>query len=204
MARASITDTQELLHFRGKLVKFADELRVSLADADGEIQRTLSWLDGEAPNHWQRQLRKLHEQVQQTKAAIRDKKLSKTPTGAAPSTAIEEKQLRMLLQKQEHAQQKLANCKRWRQLLDKEVLAYRGMARRAHGIVETTVPAATAELDRAATALEQYTSLAAPEAPRPADSASDADSVARPTDVIEPPTEPDTDEPANPEADDER
>jgi len=186
MARASITDTQELLRFRAKLVKFADELRVALSDADGEVQRTLAWLEGEAPNHWQRQIRKLHEQAQQTKAVIRDKKLSKTPSGAAPSTAIEEKQLRLIVQKHEEAQQKLANCKRWRHLLDKEVLAYRGTARRAPGVVETTIPAATAELDRAASALDQYAALAAPQTPGPNDAPSEAGSVARPRDAIGP------------------
>jgi len=160
--RASVADIEQLGHFRARLVKFAEEVRVALSDADGEVSRTLHWLEGEAPAHWQRVIRKLHEQVEQAKAELRNKKLYKTPMGTTPNTAVEEKALRQLQQKLEHARQKLANTKRWRQRLDKEVLTYRGMARRAAGVVESSVPNAVSEIDRMLDALEKYTTLATP------------------------------------------
>ncbi len=203
--RASITDVQALQHFRAKLVKCADEIRIGLADADGEAQRVLAWLDGEAPNHWQLQIRKLHEQVQRAKAAVRDKKTMKTPTGGRPSTAVEEKQLKMLVARLEQAQEKLVACKRWRQQLDKELLAYRGVARRAQGVIEATFPAAVAELDRASTALEQYAAFTAPQAANADSVGSSAGSVARPRDEISPadnsPANPDDDPDDTPDPD---
>ncbi|NBC10622.1 MAG: hypothetical protein GVY24_02675 [Planctomycetes bacterium] len=193
--RASVTDIEQLGRFRARLIKFADELRVALGDADGEIQRTLNWLDGEAPAHWQRVIRKLHEQVEQAKADLRNKKLYKTPMGTTPNTAVEEKALRKLQHKLEHAQQKLLNTKRWRQRLDKEVLTYRGMARRAAGVVESTVPGAVSDIDRMRDALEKYTTLAAPSSDAASASPGSGQSMARSVEQRpEPDQAPDPDE----------
>lgn len=197
--RASVADIDQLGHFRAQVIKFGESLRIALGDADGDIQRTLNWLESEAPAHWQRVIRKLHEQVEQARADLRNKKLYKTPLGTTPNTAVEEKALRQLQQKLEYAQERLVNTKRWRQRLDKEVLAYRGIARRAANVVESTVPAAVGEIDRMVGALDQYTKLAAPEARTGTGTAKagDAPSVARPTDTIAPTDPPENEVPAD-------
>ena len=184
--RASVADIEQLGQFRARLVKFAEELRIALSDADGEITRTLNWLDGEAPAHWQRVIRKTHEQVEQAKAELRNKKLYKTPLGTTPNTAVEEKALKKLQHQLEYAQQKLVNTKRWRQRLDKEVLTYRGMARRAAGVVESAVPGAVHEIDRMLDALDKYTTLAAPSAGSGTAARSEAGGMARSPETMPP------------------
>src|SRR4051812_459359 len=102
---ARIDSVDSLRMFRGVLVKFAEVAQVSLADAEGEMQRVLMWLETEASTYWSGQIRKRHETVEKCKDAVRQKKLFKSPTGSTQSAVEEEKQLRMAQKRLEEAEE---------------------------------------------------------------------------------------------------
>src|SRR5688572_27632232 len=79
--RAAVESVEALRHFRAALWKFAETANSALADAEGEISRTMSWLEREQPTYWEGQIRKRHELVERCKDAVRMKKLYKGPTG---------------------------------------------------------------------------------------------------------------------------
>jgi len=156
---ARIDSVDSLRMFRGVLVKFAEVAQVSLADAEGEMQRVLMWLETEASTYWSGQIRKRHENVEKCKDAVRQKKLFKSPTGSTQSAVEEEKQLRIAQKRLEEAEEKLKNVKRYTPRLQKEISIYKGGVQRLSTTVSADIPVAISRLDRMTAALEAYAAL---------------------------------------------
>ena len=70
---ARIDNVDALREFRTRLIKFAEVVQTALADAEGEMQRVLVWLETEANTYWSGQIRKRHEAVEKAKDAVRQK-----------------------------------------------------------------------------------------------------------------------------------
>jgi hypothetical protein len=156
---ARIDSIDQLRVFRGHLVKFAERVMVSLADAEGEMQRVLVWLETEANTYWSGQIRKRHEAVEKCKDAVRQKKLFKSPTGSTQSAVEEEKALRIAQKRLEEAEEKLKNVKRYTPRLQKEVSIYKGGVQRLSTSVSSDIPTAVARLDRMTATLEAYAAM---------------------------------------------
>jgi hypothetical protein len=159
---ARVQSTDALKDLRVSLIKFADAVRSAMIDADSEIQRTSHWLQTEQRAHWQRQLRRLHERVEQCKAALRHKTMYKSPTGSKQSTVDEEKALAAAKRAYAEAEQKARNTKRWSRQFEQEVLNFRGEIQPAVRAAEAVVPEAVAQLDRMIESIDQYLALQAP------------------------------------------
>lgn len=156
---ARIDSVDSLRMFRGVLVKFAEVAQVSLADAEGEMQRVLMWLETEASTYWSGQIRKRHEAVEKCKDMVRQKKLFKSPTGSTQSAVEEEKALRMAQKRLEEAEEKLKNVKRYTPRLQKEISIYKGGVQRLSTTVSADIPVAISRLDKMCAALEAYAAL---------------------------------------------
>ena len=170
MSTARVQSIDALKHFRVALWKFAEAANVALGDAEGEVQRTLSWLQGEQQQFWTGQIRKRHEHVNRCKDAVRQKKLFKDSTGRTQSAVDEEKALGIAMKRLEEAEQKLLNTKRHSSKLQKEMHMYKGAVQTFATIVASDMPNAVASLDRMIHSLEAYVSLVASsglEAPPP-------------------------------------
>src|SRR5882757_7866013 len=126
MPTARVQSVDALNHFRIALWKFAESANVALGDSEGEVQRTLMWLQGEQQQFWTGQIRKRHEKVNQCKDAVRQKKLYKDSTGKTQSAVDEEKMLRIAMHRLEEAEQKLTNTKRHSGKMQKELHMYKG------------------------------------------------------------------------------
>ena len=156
---ARIDSVDSLRMFRGVLVKFAETAQVSLADAEGEMQRVLMWLETEASTYWNGQIRKRHEAVEKCKDMVRQKKLFKSPTGSTQSAVEEEKALRIAQKRLEEAEEKLKNVKRYTPRLQKEISIYKGGVQRLSTTVSADIPVAISRLDKMCAALEAYAAL---------------------------------------------
>lgn len=170
MSTARVQSIDGLKHFRVALWKFAEAANVALGDAEGEVQRTLSWLQGEQQQFWAGQIRKRHEHVNRCKDAVRQKKLFKDSTGRTQSAVDEEKALGIAMKRLDEAEQKLLNTKRHSSKLQKEMHMYKGAVQTFATIVASDMPNAVASLDRMIHSLEAYVSLVASsglEAPPP-------------------------------------
>jgi hypothetical protein len=157
--QARIDSVDQLRVFRTYLVKFAEHAMTALADAEGEMQRVLVWLETEANTYWTGQIRKRAEHVEKCKDAVRQKKLFKSPTGSTQSAVEEEKALRMAQKRLEEADAKLKAVRRYTPKLQKEISMYKGGVQRLATTVSSDIPTAVGRLDRMVAALEAYAAM---------------------------------------------
>jgi hypothetical protein len=164
MSGARVQSVDALKYFRIALWKFKEAANVALGDAEGEVQRTVSWLQGEQQMFWQGQIRKRHEHVNRCKEAVRQKQIFKDSTGRTQSAVDELKALGIATKRLEEAEQKLINTKRHSAKLQKELHMYKGAVQGFATVVAADLPNAVASLDRMVAQLEAYLSLTAPTA----------------------------------------
>jgi hypothetical protein len=156
---ARIESVDALRSFRSAMVKFTENARVALGDAEGEISRMLVWLETEANTYWSSQIRKRHDWVEKCKEAVRQKKLFKSPTGNTQSAVEEEKALRVAIKREEEAVEKLKNVRRYVPRLQKEISIYRGGVQRLSTALSADIPLAIGRLDKMVQALDAYAAL---------------------------------------------
>src|SRR4051794_2107694 len=123
--QAKVEDLGAFGQFRVALLKFAQAAGASLINAESDISRTRTWLEGEQRSHWETQLRKRMEAVTRARDAVRQKKLYKDAGGRVPSAVEEEKALAKCVAVMEEAQHKLEAIRRWVPRLEREAGNYR-------------------------------------------------------------------------------
>jgi len=147
--------------FRASLFKFAEVANTALSDAEGEMSRTLVWLETEQLNYWQGQIRKRSEIVSRALEAVRQKKLFKDSSGRTPSAVDEEKALARAQRALAEAESKLVAVRQWTRKLEKEVNLYKGSVQRFATSVQVDIPAAGSRLDSMLESLDLYVTLKA-------------------------------------------
>lgn len=155
MSAVKVQSIESLKLLRAALCKFADAARCVLSDADGELQRALNWLETEAVSRWQMEIRKRQEAVTKARDALRAKKLFRAD-GSKASVVDEEKALRLALARLEEAERKLVVVKRYKTILHKEVMQYRGQVQRFGNAVSIDIPIAVGRIEALVRHLEQY------------------------------------------------
>lgn len=198
MAKARIENLEVLKAFKAALWKFQSAAMVALEDAESDIRRTISWLEGEAPSYWSSQIRKRQEIVGRCREAVRQKKLFKDSTGRTPSAVEEEKALAVALKRLQEAEEKMAAAKRWSRKLQKELEAYRGGVAPFSTAVHSDIPVASAQIEKAMVAIDAYMALTAR---APTDETPEAASggMAMAPDEVPMPSEPPQESAGNPE-----
>ena len=185
---ASVESIDMLVTLRRAIFKFIDAVNVALTDSESELGRTLMWLEGEQATYWKLQHRKRTELVTRCREAVREKQIFKDATGSRSSAVDEIKQLKKALALLEEAEQKMAAVKRYRTLLQKEIMQYKGMVQRLASTVQGDLKIATAELDHMVQTLQGYVSLnSTGEAPEVMTSQASAETITTSTAPPEPP-----------------
>jgi hypothetical protein len=169
-ARVDSIDTLKI--FRVALIKFGEEANVALASAESEMLRMIGWLERDQASFWQFQIRKRQEGLERAQEALRMKKLFPDASGRFPTPVEEEKAVRKWKAALEEAQEKLANCKKYSRVLQREIMNYKGGVQRFSTWVQAEVPNAVARLDRMVGKLEAYVALSATPASLPVREAS--------------------------------
>src|SRR5688572_17191095 len=123
-ASAKVESIDALRAMRRTLFKFAEAANVALTDAESDLTRTLMWVETEMVVFWTAQIRKRTATVARCEEAVRMKKLFTDAAGRRPSAIDEIKALEKAKKALEVAHMKLANCKRWQRLLEKEIQNY--------------------------------------------------------------------------------
>jgi hypothetical protein len=186
--QVKVEDFEVFGQFRVALLKFAQAADHSLTNAESDIARTRSWLEGEQRTFWETQLRKRMEAVTKAKDAVRQKKLYRDAGGRMPSAVEEERALAKCVAAMEEAQRKIEAVRKWVPRLEREASLYRGGVARLSRTVADDIPRGVALLDRLAASLEQYVQLEIPANAMPVSSATaePAESMSR-GDAAEPP-----------------
>jgi hypothetical protein len=168
MSTARVTSVEAIRDFRGTYLVFCDEAKQSLETADAEARRMKDWISYQA-QFWKKAIRECEEKLSQAKNALFRKELQKTAAGRTPDVIEEKKAVARAKEALEHAQRKLANCKRWEIEFDKAIGEYEGPARQLAGEVEGEPPRAVSHLDRVLDSLDAYMAVAPVQAPILAD-----------------------------------
>lgn len=159
MSTARVTSVEAIRDFRGSYLVYCDEAKQSLETADAESRRMKDWISAQA-QYWKKEIRACEERLNQAKSALFRKELQKTAAGRPPDVIEEKKAVARAKEAIEHAQKKLANCKRWEVEYDRAVQEYEGPARLLAGEVDGEPPRAVSHLDRILDSLDAYLHLA--------------------------------------------
>lgn len=119
-----------LRDFRVALVKFSETCAVAIGDADGEVHRTLHWLELEQLPYWTQQIRQRETLVAQWKDAVRQKQLYKDSTGGRQSAVDELKNLARAQASLLEAQERWTATKQYIRKLQKQQMEYRGQVQK--------------------------------------------------------------------------
>lgn len=160
MSEARVENIEALKAFKLALIKFAETATAALGDAEADAAGTLRWLEMEQKVYWSNAVRKMQQLVVRCQEALREKRIFKDSSGRTPSAVDEEKALAKAKRMLEHAEERLANVKRYIPRLSREILLFKGQIQRLGTFVAGDIPVATAKLDRMVDTLEAYVNLA--------------------------------------------
>ena len=151
-----------LRDFRIALVKFIEMAGVCIADADGEILRTLHWLEMEQVPYWATQIRKREENVQRWKEKVREKTLFKDATGGRQSAVDEMKQLKKAEALLVEAQEKFTASKQYIKRIQKQQMEYKGQVTRLNLALTGYLAAAVAKMQALQNIVAEYAKTDSP------------------------------------------
>lgn len=171
-AQANVLAIHALDELRGALNRFGDEAQQTLATASQETRRVLDWL-AERHAHWQRELRRRQEMLQQAQAALarcQSQVMYDRDTGrrSQPDCSSFQAQVQQARAYVAEAQAELDNVRRWLSLVQQAVADYERQAQRLAGLLASDLPKATGLLDRSVATLQAYQAISvAPGTPGP-------------------------------------
>lgn len=148
--------------FRIALVKFIEMAGVCLADADGEILRTLHWLEMEQVPYWATQIRKREEVVSRWKDAVRQKTVFKDATGSRQSAIDEMKQLKKAEALLNEAQEKFIASKQYIKRIQKQQMEYKGQVARLNLALTGYLAECVAKLQALQNIIAEYSKIDSP------------------------------------------
>lgn len=148
--------------FRVSLIKYIEMLNICLADADGEILRTLHWLEMEQVPYWATQIRKREENVARWKDAVRQKTLYKDATGGRQSAVDEMKQLKRAEAMLVEAQEKYTASRQYVRRIQKQQMEYKGQVTKLSLAASGYLTACVAKLQALQNIIAEYARVDAP------------------------------------------
>jgi hypothetical protein len=157
---ARVTSIETVQHFRNALCEFGKGVQDTLCAVDLQIRRTTDWLV-EQGRFWQREIKVRSEELTRAKIELTSRKYANRD-GKGPGITDQEKAFRKAQARVKEAEDKLANCRRWKPLLEHAVREYQGPARQLSSAADTDLQHSLALLDQKLAALEAYLALAPP------------------------------------------
>jgi hypothetical protein len=164
MSDARITDVAALADFRAALAEFALAASQALTDIQLELRRGLDWITNDRGVHWQSEVRRGADLVARAKDELVHSRTYKKVGDYTPSCIEEKKAVEMAKRRLEHAEQKVQAVRHWTLAARRAVDEFQGPVQQLMGMIDGDVPRAIALLERMSAALEQYSTIAAPNA----------------------------------------
>ena len=152
---ADVRSIPALHDWVGAMTAYRDAVADAVAGINQEVRRGYEWID-EQMHRWQRAVRAGEEEVTQAKAELAARKFPGWD-GKMPDTTLQERNLRRAKARLEHAEDKVATCRKWAGALPKQVdETYSGAGHRLSTVLEVDVARGLAVLARRLDALERY------------------------------------------------
>ena len=153
---AQVLSIDALKDFRAALIEFGEEAKLSLGEAQSDVQRTIWWIQHDQPANWQRELKKRSNKLNELKTDLSRAQLQ------GGSTVIERKKVAAAQRGVEEAEEKLRKIKQWSINIDKELMMFKGQCNSLASVLDGDLPNVVARMERMIEKLHDYVSLKAP------------------------------------------
>jgi hypothetical protein len=156
-----------LRRFQAALREYAEAIQDILDNLQLESQRTVDWIQRDRMSYWPRQLKSAGEALTEAINRLEMKQLTLNGRDA-PSCSEERNDVHRWRERLRYVEQQLGRTRQLGPVIQQHAEEYCGVLAKLSGLVEIELPRAIAALDRMATALEKYTTVAAPPRHEPA------------------------------------
>jgi hypothetical protein len=157
---ARVASLDAIRDFKAALADFAETANVALSEATADVQRTIWWVSHDQLAHWQREIKKRTDKLNQAKAELFKKQLESNDTRT--SAVVERKHVAKWQAAVDEAENKVRMVKKWAQVLEREMLLFKAGCAQVSGAIQGDVPAALGRMDKMIHSLEAYLALQAP------------------------------------------
>ncbi len=160
-SQATVHSVEALKDFRVALALYSEDTLGALGAIEGEVRRTVRWLEQERPAYWADQIKRRRELVSQARAEVFRKNLQKRPD-YTPAMSEQKENLRKAEASLQDAEKRLTMVKKWQPRLQHAVLEYHASVQRLKDLAGAEIPGAVDLLGRLIDALEAYLSVQPP------------------------------------------
>jgi chromosome segregation ATPase len=157
---ARVHSIDAIKRFKAGLIEFVDLARLSLTEAQTDVQRTIHWLQHDQILYWNGEVRRRTELVSRAKSELYRAKMASADNA---SRCVEERNaLKKAERRLEEAGEKIKAIRHWVRQLEREMHQFRGQTQHLANALEQDVPISLAKLDKMVGSLEDYIKIAPP------------------------------------------
>lgn len=154
--QARVADVATIERFRAALITAAEAMSLALEDAEGEVDRTIDWLERDRMDTWKKRIRKGQDEVVACKSALFRKQEIKATADAKPSVVDERKALERAQRRLEFAEERLRASKKWAIELPRQAIVFKGALAPMQTALDRDIPQLAAMMRRMSEHLEDY------------------------------------------------
>ena len=158
--RAHVTSVDAIESFRTNLIIYLSKARPTLEEVSADVQRMRGWMEGEQRVHWENELRRRSQALQEAQQALFSARLSKLSNASAVEQMAVQRTKRAL----DEADAKLRVLKQWNRVFDNRVDPLVKQMEKLHSVLAHDMVQAVAFLTQAVKTLEAYAEVAPPTA----------------------------------------
>ena len=156
--RAHVTSVDAIESFRTNLIIYLSKARPTLEEVSADVQRMRGWMEGEQRVHWENELRRRSQALQEAQQALFSARLSKLSNASAVEQMAVQRTKRAL----DEADAKLRVLKQWNRVFDNRVDPLVKQMEKLHSVLAHDMVQAVAYLTQAVKTLAAYAEVAPP------------------------------------------
>ena len=158
--RAHVTSVEALESFRSHLIVYLSKARPTLDEVSSDVQRIQGWLENEQRTHWENELRRRSQALQEAQAALFSARMSRL----REASAAEQMAVQRTRRAREEAEAKLRVLKQWDRVFDNRVAPLVKQMEKLQTVLAQDMVRAVAYLAQAIQTLDAYAEAAPPTA----------------------------------------
>lgn len=161
--QANVRSIDALQRLRVALIRCHEELTMAISEADGTVDRAVSWVERDRVPHWRMRIQRLGEEVNDARSALFRKQTVTSSADSRPSVVDEKKALDRAKAMLDDAERRSQRSRAWAAEMPRQQALYKGGTAMLAAMVERDLPMAIAALERMSVALERYHRDATPD-----------------------------------------
>ena len=146
------------------LIVYLSKARPTLEEVSADVQRVRGWLENEQRTHWENEVRRRSQALEEAQQALFSAKLSNLPRGGRSEQMVVHRAKRAL----DEADAKLRVVKQWSRVFGNRVDPLVKQMEKLHTVLANDMVQAVAFLTQAIQTLDAYAEIAPPAAAGPA------------------------------------